>query len=58
MPLNVETPVLEVELPVVEVPKPPMVAMMPAKPLVVVLPKNALNASVVLPPRTTDDPSL
>jgi hypothetical protein len=50
------TPVLGVELPVVLVPNPPIVAIMLANPVVVVLPKNALKASVVLPSMTTDEP--
>jgi hypothetical protein len=59
VPLYDETPVVAGPFALlVDVPKPPSLAIIPAKPLVIVLPKNALNASVFVPPTTTDDPSL
>ena len=58
VPLKPGTPVDVLPLPVVEVPNPPIVAITPANPLVVVLPRKALKGCVVLPPTTTDDPSL
>lgn len=59
VPLYVDNPVLDAPLfPLVDVPKPPTEAIMPPSPPaeVVVLPRNALEASVVVPPITTDDP--
>lgn len=59
VPLYVEAPVLDDPLLALDVAKPPTEAITPPKePVVVVLPRNALNASVVDPPITTDDPSL
>jgi hypothetical protein len=61
VPLYVESPVLDDPLlPLVDVPKPPTETMTPPRPLavVVLLPRYALKASVVVPPITTDDPSV
>ena len=59
VPLDVESPVLDDPLlSLVDVPKPPTETMTPPRPLavVVLLPRYALKASVVVPPITTDDP--